>query len=236
MAGALADPRRRFLAADGLIDPARAEAGRLLLERHLLPHLARIDRPIPPEATWEMTENYGELLPKTARVSTATFERRREPAGKAAEQIGLAAMLRSASFRGFAEALAGRPLARRWGMQVLCYGPGDYAGPHNDHHPEDPRRARAMSTSISPSTRPAVAHQWLVYAAPAISAASSRSRAPAASPPIACRSGTTPRRWSPSAAARPRRELGAAGDVSISVAERLAPFHLSPRPPKGGEG
>jgi hypothetical protein len=58
LSGALADPRRRFLAADGLLDPHRAEAGRLLLERHLLPHLARIDHPIPPEATWEMTENY----------------------------------------------------------------------------------------------------------------------------------------------------------------------------------
>src|SRR5882672_9644964 len=83
LAGALADPRRRFLAADGLLDRAKVEAGRLLLERHLLPHLARIDRPIPLEATWEMTENYGELLPKTARVSTATFERRRGEIGRA---------------------------------------------------------------------------------------------------------------------------------------------------------
>ena len=76
-----------------------------------------------------MTENYGELLPKTARVSTATFERRRGAAWKAAEQIGLAAMLRSASFRGFAEALAGRKLARRWGIQALCYGSGRLCRP-----------------------------------------------------------------------------------------------------------
>ena len=148
LAGALANPRRRFLAADGLIDPARVEAGRLLLERHLLPHLARIDRPIPPEATWEMTENYGELLPKTARVSTAVFDRRRGAAWEAAEKTGLAAMLRSASFRGFAEALAGRPLARRWGIQALCYGPGTTRARITIIIRRSRRRARAMSISI----------------------------------------------------------------------------------------
>ena len=164
LTGALADPRRRFLAADGLVDAARVEAGRRLLDRHLLPHLTRIDRPIPPEATWEMTENYGELLPKTARVSTATFERRRGAAWDTAETTGLAAMLRSASFRGFAEALAGRPLARRWGIQALCYGPGDYAGPHNDHHPEEPAARQGYVDIHLTLASPAVAQQFLVYA------------------------------------------------------------------------
>ncbi len=164
LSGALAEPRRRFLAADGLVDRARAEAGRLLLERFLLAHLARIDRPIPPEATWDMTVNYGELLPKTMRVSTASFERRRGRAWEAAEAIGLAAMMRSASFHGFAERLAGRTLARRHGIQALCYGPGDYAGPHNDHHPEEPEaRAGYLDLHVT-LVSPAVAQQWLVYA------------------------------------------------------------------------
>ena len=162
--GALADRRRRFLAADGLLDPQRAEAGRLLLERHLLSHLARIDHPIPPEATWEMTENYAELLPKCARVSTATFERRRGHAFEAAARIGLAAMLRSASFHAFAERLAGQALAQRWGIQALCYGPGDYAGPHNDHHPEEPEARRGYVDVHLTLTSSAVAEQWLVYA------------------------------------------------------------------------
>jgi hypothetical protein len=164
LAGALADPRRRFLAADGLLEPARVEAGRRLLERHLLPYLSRIDRPVPPEATWGMTENYGELLPKTARVSTATFERRRGAAWDAAEKTGLAAMLRSASFRDFAERLAGRALARRWGIQALCYGPGDYAGPHNDHHPEEPDARQGYVDIHLTLAGPAVAQQFLVYA------------------------------------------------------------------------
>jgi len=164
LAGALADPRRRFLAAGGLIDRASAEAGRLLLERFLLAHLARIDRPIPPEATWDMTQNYGELLPKTMRVSTASFERRRGRAWEAAERIGLSTMLGSGSFHAFAERLAGRPLARRHGIQLLCYGQGDCAGPHNDHHPEEPK-ARAGYVDLHVTlVGPAVAQQWLVYA------------------------------------------------------------------------
>ncbi len=164
LTGALAGPRRRFLAADGLVDRARAEAGRLLLERFLLVHLARIDRPIPPEATWHMTRNYGELLPKTMLVSTASFERRRGRAWEAAEAIGLAAMLRSESFHVFGERLAGRALARRHGIQVLCYGPGDYAGPHNDHHPEEPEARIGYIDLHVTLVGPAVAQQWLVYA------------------------------------------------------------------------
>ena len=164
LAGALGEPRRRFLAADGLVDRARAEAGRLLLERYLLAHLTRIDRPIPPEATWDMTQNYAELLPKTMRVSTASFERRRGRAWEAAEDIGLAAMLQSESFHGFAACLAGRALARRHGIQVLCYGPGDYAGPHNDHHPEEPEASPGYIDLHISLVGPAVAQQWLVYA------------------------------------------------------------------------
>jgi len=164
LAGALADPRRRFLAADGLLDAGRLEAGRLLLERHLLPYLARIDRPIPPEAIWDMRENYAELLPKAMRVSTATFERRRGRAFEAAARIGLLAMLRSASFRAFGEAIAGQALARHWGIQALCYRPGDYAGPHNDHHPENPdARAGYVDVHLTLAS-PAVSQQWLVYA------------------------------------------------------------------------
>jgi len=164
LAGALGDPRRRFLAADGLIDGSKLEAARRLLDRALLPHLSRIDRPIPPEATWETKENYGELLPKTMRVSTSTFERRRGRAWDAAEEIGLAAMLRSESFRAFAQVLAGRELARRWGIQALRYGPGDYAGPHNDHQPENPKARHGYIDIHLSLASPGVAQQWLVYA------------------------------------------------------------------------
>jgi hypothetical protein len=72
--------------------------------------------------------------------------------------------MRSASFRAFAETLAGRPLDAEFGQQVLCYGPGDYAGPHTDHHPEDARAAKGYIDFHVSFGSKAVAHQYLVYA------------------------------------------------------------------------
>ena len=164
LAGALADPRTRFISAEGLIDPRRATAIRTALERALLGKLERIDTPVPPEATWDMTRNYAELLPKTALVWTAYLESSREAAWEAAEEIGLVDLLQSASFLRFAEAIAGRPLRGKWGQQVLCYGAGDYSGPHNDHHPEDTEaRDGYLDLHLSFVTN-AVKAQRLVYA------------------------------------------------------------------------
>ena len=162
--GALADPRRRFLALDGLVDRDKALAATALLEAKMRPHLELMARPIPPEAIADMTESQSELLPKTARMATAYFDSRREPAFAVAEAIGLVTMMQSESYRAFAAALAGRPLRARHGLQVLRYGPGDYAGPHNDHHPEiAAAKAGYFDLHLGLAT-PAVAHQWLVYA------------------------------------------------------------------------
>jgi hypothetical protein len=163
LCGALADPKRRFLAADDLIDRAKAARLRRVLERALTPTLEPLAKPIPPESIWEMRRDYGELLPKTSRAHTIFFDSRREPGVKAAERIGLARMMRSSSFRAFAEALGGRRLRAGWGLQVLRYGPGDYAGPHNDHHPEDPA-ARRGYLDLHLSLSPPSVEQWLVYA------------------------------------------------------------------------
>ena len=163
LCGALADPRRRFLIASDLLDRARVERLRRLLEKALAATLEPMARPIPPESIWEMSEDYAELLPKTTRSRTIFFESRREAGAQAAEKLGLVRLMRSESFRAFAEALAGRRLEKDWGLQVLRYGPGDYAGPHNDHHPEN-EHARAGYIDLHLSlASPAVAHQWLVY-------------------------------------------------------------------------
>ena len=163
LCGALADPRRRFLMSDDLLDRTKAARLRELLEAKLADTLEPIERPVPPESIWEMKKDYAELLPKAARARTIYFDSRREPGVKAAERIGLARMMRSQSFRAFAEALAGRKLASGWGQQVLRYGPGDYAGPHNDHHPQNPRaRQGYIDLHVSLCT-PGVKHQWLVY-------------------------------------------------------------------------
>lgn len=164
LCGALADPRTRFVAADDLVDRRAATRLRRLLDVQLLGALQRIDRPIPPESIWEMTDDYAELLPKSARAGTIYFDSPREAGVRIARRLGLAAMLRSDSFRAFAAALAGRALADDAGQQVLCYGPGDYAGPHNDHHPRN-RRARSGYLDVHLSlASPSVLHQWLVYA------------------------------------------------------------------------
>jgi hypothetical protein len=163
LCGALANPRVRFLARQDLLDRAKAERVRRALEQSLKDDLELMERPIPPESISDMCHDYGELLPKTSRARTIYFESRRERGVKAAERIGLARMMRSASFRAFAEALAGRRLAANWGLQVLRYGMGDYAGPHNDHHPEN-KDARGGYIDLHVSLcSPDVAHQWLVY-------------------------------------------------------------------------
>ena len=163
LCGALANPRTRFLAQDDLLDKAKAARVRRALEEILADKLEAIEKPIPPESIWGMRHDYGERLPKTSRARTIYFESRREPGVKAAEKLGLVRMMRSQSFRAFAEALAGRKLASGWGLQVLRYGPGDYAGPHNDHHPEN-KDAKAGYIDLHLSlAAPAVAHQWLVY-------------------------------------------------------------------------
>ena len=162
--GALADPKRRFIALDGMIRKSRAEALRKAMEREMLPLLSPLAMPIPSETIWEMAKNYEEWLPKTVRVRTATLESRRSKAWRRAQEIGLVDMLTSESFVAFAEAIAGRALKRKGGQQVLCYGPGDYAGPHNDHHPEDKGYEKGYLDIHLSLASAAVAHQYLIYA------------------------------------------------------------------------
>lgn len=163
LCGALANPRTRFLAAEDLLDRTKATRLRRALEAELPDVLEPIEKPIPPDTIFEMKQDYAELLPKSSRARTIYFESRREPGVKAAERIGLARMMRSQSFRAFAEALAGRRLKSGWGLQVLRYGPGDYAGPHNDHHPENAAAKGGYIDLHLSLCGPGVEHQWLVY-------------------------------------------------------------------------
>ena len=161
--GKLLKPGHRFVALGGVLDARKAAACRDALDASLESTLTRMEDPIPPESIFGMTENYEELLPKTVRVRTALLESRRSRSWAAAERVGLVEMMRSESFAAFAAAVSGRALRRKWGIQALCYGPGDYAGPHNDHHPEDEEAAHGyVDMHLTFATR-AVAHQWLIY-------------------------------------------------------------------------
>ncbi|MBM3538617.1 MAG: hypothetical protein FJX55_12380 [Alphaproteobacteria bacterium] len=162
--GAIADPRRPFLALDGALDRDKAAAVWRLLDRALGPHLVKLSQPVPPESISGQTRKYQERLRKTVRNRTAYLERRDSRAWRAAEEIGLIAMTASDSYRRFVEIVAGRPLARKFGRQLLCYGPGDYAGPHTDHHPEDPRAASGYIDFHLSFAGPGVQRQLLVYA------------------------------------------------------------------------
>lgn len=140
-----------------------ASACMRLLDEHLFDSLSIEQSRIPPESITEMEENYSEMLPKTIRIKTAFFRKRSARSYRAAEEIGLLRMMRSESFSLFAETLTGLKLDRELGVQVSCYEHGDYAGPHNDHHPEDESYKNGFIDFHVMFTNDAVAHQYLVY-------------------------------------------------------------------------
>jgi hypothetical protein len=161
--GALADPAQRFLSLGGILIPERAEKLMGSLDRHVFETLPEVSHPIPENALREARKNYAEMLPKTMRWKTSLMQNMRSRSALAAKRAGVVDLLKSESFFRFAEALAGRPLRKSWGIQVSCYRHGDYSGPHTDHHPED-KRARGGYVDIHVSlANDAVAHQYLVY-------------------------------------------------------------------------
>ena len=91
--GALADPRRRFVALRGMVDKAKAERLRTTLEREMSALLTDLSQPIPPETIWEMERNYDDWLPKSVRCRTAYLENRRGAAWKRAKELGLIDLL-----------------------------------------------------------------------------------------------------------------------------------------------
>src|ERR1700741_409662 len=72
--GALADPRRRFIALSGMVATAKAERLRAILEREMAGLLTDLSQPIPPETIWDMKHNYDDWLPKSVRCRTAYLE------------------------------------------------------------------------------------------------------------------------------------------------------------------
>jgi hypothetical protein len=149
---------------EGVIDDDVALRSMAALDEAMYPALQRMYTPIPREALTGMRRNFTDSLRKTVRVRTATFNSRRSRALDAANAIGLGPMMRSESFRRFAEVVVGRPLrSDKWGRQVICYEQGDYSGPHNDHHPESKAARNGFVDLHIMFSNEAVASQWLVY-------------------------------------------------------------------------
>jgi hypothetical protein len=155
--------RGRFATLRGMVPRDKAEACMGMLDRHLYEHMQDYRISIPRESISEMETNYSETLGKTIRFKTAFLQRRSARSYGAVERIGLLRMMKSESFIAFAEAVTGLRLDRRRDLQIICYGHGDYVGPHNDHHPEDETMRDGFVDFHLMFSNSAVAHQYLVY-------------------------------------------------------------------------
>jgi len=133
------------------------------MDRRLASHLRMLRSPIPKDIIRKLKVNYSERLPKTMRIRTADLDAKSGKAKRVAASLGLIAALKSDELRRFGERVTGKKLQPDPGCQVICYEPGDYSGPHTDHHPEE-RGLRDGYVDIHIMlSSPNVASQLLVY-------------------------------------------------------------------------
>jgi hypothetical protein len=156
--------RRRKLSLFPIpISSKKVAALTTILDRRLLPTLRELSEPIPRSTITHLRKNYEELLPKTMRVQTADLNGGSSKAQVIANSLGITTSLQSDELRNFGERVTGKRLLPNPGCQVVYYGPGDFSGPHTDHHPEDrDYRDGYVDIHIMLSS-PAVASQLLVH-------------------------------------------------------------------------
>jgi hypothetical protein len=133
------------------------------LESELAPLLRPARRPVDPTLISGMTCNYSEALPKSLHNATVMLNDARSKAAKAARAIGLTQFLTSTSLQQFAETISGYQLLPKPGLQVIRYQPGDYVGPHNDHHPEEDHLRHGYVDLQITLSNDDVARQYLLY-------------------------------------------------------------------------
>lgn len=153
--------RSAFFNAPDLMDPACARAAPKILDKAFSGRMSEMIAAAPNPVSSILSGI--EKLPKTVRVLTTDNDK--PETLEVAKECGLYAMLHSPAYHDFVQALAGRPLGEPQGLQVLCYRPGDYAGPHTDHHPEHPAMSDGYIDAHLTFCTPGVEHQYLVYAA-----------------------------------------------------------------------
>jgi hypothetical protein len=158
-----AGSRAYYINLRNVVDRSKAKACAELLDNHLYSLLRTEQSKIPAESITRMKRNYSEVLPKTIRMRTALLRRSSSRSYQAAVEIGLLEMMRSDSFFSFAQSVIGLRLDRDVDLQVICYRHGDYAGPHNDHHPEFELMRDGFVDFHLMFANDAVAHQYLVF-------------------------------------------------------------------------
>ena len=158
--GALA--RGGFLAAPGLLDAAQLDGLTALLAETFSDLLVDIERALPAANLSQVS--FEDTLPKVGRMQSVPFE---GPEGfiarKLSKLIGLHQMLESPSYHRFCEALTGARLEPLGNAQVLVNRPGDYAGPHTDHHPQEPQLVDGYVDVHLTFCTAGVRQQFIVY-------------------------------------------------------------------------
>jgi hypothetical protein len=145
------------------VSPGKLRTLTDFMDRRLASHLRILRTPISKDIIRNLKKNYSEELPKTMRIRTADLDAKSGKAKRVAASLGLIAALKSDELRRFGERVTGKKLHPDPGCQVICYEPGDYSGPHTDHHPEE-RELRDGYVDIHIMlSSPKVASQLLVY-------------------------------------------------------------------------
>jgi hypothetical protein len=150
--------RGAFYTATGLIHARWARDGAALLQRAFGDLMVDLERSLPNPFSSVATGM--ELLPKVCRMLTSPTT---AEAFTRAQDCGLYALMKSDSYRAFAQVLAGRPVRGPDHLQVLAYRAGDYAGPHTDNHPHAPTVRHGYTDLHLTFCTPGVEEQLLVY-------------------------------------------------------------------------
>lgn len=145
------------------VSPGRLGSLTDFMDRRLASHLRVLSASISKDIIRNLKENYSEELPKTMRIRTADLDAKSGKAKRVAAALGLIAALKSDELRRFGERVTGKKLHPDPGCQVICYEPGDYSGPHTDHHPEDREYRDGYVDIHIMLSSPRVASQLLVY-------------------------------------------------------------------------
>lgn len=152
----------RFFSSSTLLDPAAIAGAAELMTRTFEDLLMVSAKQLPPANGTHASNE--ESVPKVGRMRAVPQDGPRGTEGqRRAEEIGLLTMFTSASYRRFAEVLAGRALEGPHTGQIFSYQHGDSAGPHTDHHPDEARMKNGYVDVHLTFCTPGIREQSVVY-------------------------------------------------------------------------
>ena len=154
--------REKFFTSASWLDRETCDAATRLLARQFSAHMVVQGKRLPPATA--ATKPNDDQLPKIGAMSVLRSPGIYAPiAGALASECGLLQRLTSESYRVFCEALSGRKLEGPVTPQLFAYRRGDSAGPHTDHHPEEPRMVNGYTDVHVTFCTPGIREQFIVY-------------------------------------------------------------------------